>query len=169
MVVNCSADETAELDRSPVEEEVAPVQPAGLTLQEYEEQRKAKMSALLAKKEARVVEPVEGMIGKKVEEDYFVAEGYKGRERREKKMAAAAAAAAEEEEEEVEVILNFQAVDGLASRVERPRREEFPRREQRPRRDNKPTRGGKPGRDNKPRGGQAPKINLKNDKAFPKL
>ena len=42
------------------------------TLEEYEAQRKAKMSELLGKKAARAVEPVEGEKLERVEEDYFV-------------------------------------------------------------------------------------------------
>ena len=66
-------DETAEIETSPVEEEVAVApEPVGLTLKEYEEQRKAKMSSLLGKKQPRTVEPIEGERVKRVEEDYFV-------------------------------------------------------------------------------------------------
>ena len=42
------------------------------TLEEYEAQRKAKMSELLGQKTARAVEPAEGQKLEKVEEDYFV-------------------------------------------------------------------------------------------------
>ena len=42
------------------------------TLEEYEAQRKAKMSELLGKKTARTVEPAEGQKLERVEEDYFV-------------------------------------------------------------------------------------------------
>ena len=45
------------------------------TLEEYEVQRKAKMSELLGKKTARAVEPVEGEKLERVEEDYFVVAG----------------------------------------------------------------------------------------------
>ena len=54
------------------EEEVVETEPVGLTLKEYEEQRKAKMSSLLGKKQPRTVEPIEGEKVKRVEEDYFV-------------------------------------------------------------------------------------------------
>ena len=68
----------------------------------------------------------------------------------------------EEEEEEEELILNFQAVDGsrMRDRAPRPQGREDRRDGRRDgRRDNR--RGGKSER--------APKINLKSDKAFPKL
>lgn len=42
------------------------------TLEEYEAQRKAKMSALIGKKEARAVEDVKGEKIERVEGDYFV-------------------------------------------------------------------------------------------------
>lgn len=42
------------------------------TLEEYEEQRKAKMSELLGKKTARAVEAVEGEKLERKEDDYFV-------------------------------------------------------------------------------------------------
>ena len=81
------ADETQPVEESPVaEEEVAaepqPVMLIGgseeetvFTLEEYEAQRKAKMSELLGKKTARAVEPVEGEKLERVEEDYFVVAG----------------------------------------------------------------------------------------------
>ena len=69
----CRRDETEEIEKSPVEEEVVvEAEPVGLTLKEYEEQRKAKMSSLLGKKQPRTVEPIEGERVKRVEEDYFV-------------------------------------------------------------------------------------------------
>ena len=168
-------DETADVEESPVAEEpIAAPEPVGLTLKEYEEQRKAKMSALLGKKQPRAVEPVQGEKIQKVHEDYFVAEGYKGKERKEKKLAAAAAAAAEEEEPET--ILTFQAVNGLADRVERPHREDRPHRDDRPRRDDRraPREDRRAPREDRraprnARPARAPKVDLKNDKAFPKL
>ena len=72
-VVRSRRDETADVEESPVAEEpVAAPEPVGLTLKEYEEQRKAKMSALLGKKQPRAVEPVQGEKIQKVHEDYFV-------------------------------------------------------------------------------------------------
>ena len=48
----CRRDETEEIEKSPVEEEeVVEAEPVGLTLKEYEEQRKAKMSSLLGRME----------------------------------------------------------------------------------------------------------------------
>ena len=133
------------------------------------------MSGLLEKKQPRTVEPIEGERVKRVEEDYFVvrveevverqAEGYKGREKKEKKLAAAAAV----EQEDNETILNFQAVDGLADRTERPQRQFEDRRGPRehrgprgPRNDHRGPRGPR-------RNDRAPKVDLKNEKAFPKL
>ena len=72
-VVRNRRDETADVEESPVAEEpVAAPKPVGLTLKEYEEQRKAKMSALLGKKQPRAVETVQGERIQKVHEDYFV-------------------------------------------------------------------------------------------------
>ena len=42
------------------------------TLEEYEAQRKAKMSSLIGKKEARAVEDVKGEMIERIEDDYFV-------------------------------------------------------------------------------------------------
>ena len=76
-VVRRRRDETADVEESPVAEEaVAAPEPVGLTLKEYEEQRKAKMSALLGKKQPRTVEPIEGEKIQKVHEDYFVVGAY---------------------------------------------------------------------------------------------
>ena len=41
------------------------------TLEEYEAQRKAKMSSLIGKKEARAVEEIQGEKIEKIEGDYF--------------------------------------------------------------------------------------------------
>ena len=72
-VVRSRRDETADVEESPVAEEpVTAPEPVGLTLKEYEEQRKAKMSALLGKKQPRTVEPIQGEKVQKVHEDYFV-------------------------------------------------------------------------------------------------
>ena len=74
IVVTYSAAEIGENEKSPVEEEEVEEepQPVGMTLKEYEEQRKAAMSAKLAKKQPRAVEPVDGQSLKKEETDYFV-------------------------------------------------------------------------------------------------
>ena len=74
MVIRRS-DETQEVEKSPVEEvEEKPEEPKPVvyTLEEYEAQRKAKMSSLIGKKTPRAVEaPVTEKI-ERVEEDYFV-------------------------------------------------------------------------------------------------
>ncbi|OAO13930.1 hypothetical protein AV274_4424 [Blastocystis sp. ATCC 50177/Nand II] len=147
-------DETQPLDQSPVpEEEVAEPKPVVFTLEEYEAQRKAKMSELLGKKTARAVEPAEGQKLEKVEEDYFVAEGYKNKEKKGKKV---------EEEEEPEVILNRRSDD----------RRDFKRAEGRPqgrfqgRPQGRPQGNRRGPRDEKRSG---PKVNVMNEKAFPKL
>ena len=72
----------------------------------------------------------------------------------------------EEEEEEEEIILNFQAVDGSRMRERAPRTQDRDDR-----RDNRRD-GRRDGRRDNRRGGKserAPRINLKSDKAFPKL
>lgn len=73
IIVTCRRAETEETEKSPVEEEVVEEpQPVGLTLKEYEEQRKAAMSELLKKKQPRAVEAVEAASLKKDVGDYFV-------------------------------------------------------------------------------------------------
>ena len=167
-MVICRSDETQEVEKSPVEEvEEKPEEPKPVvyTLEEYEAQRKAKMSSLIGKKTPRAVEaPVTEKI-ERVEEDYFVVgaggggdeqgEGIKKKERRAKGQ--------DEEEAEPETILTFQAVDGASrSYAYRERRSEDRRGDR-----SEGRRGGRGGRDD--RRPRAPKLNLKSERAFPKL
>ena len=84
------------------------------------------------------------------------AEGYKNKEKKGKKV--------EEEEEEPEVILNFQAVENAHNFITRERRSDdrrdFKRAEGRP-------QGNRRGPRDEKRSG--PKVNVMNEKAFPKL
>lgn len=77
-------------------------------------------------------------------------------------MAAAAAV----KEEDNETILNFQAVDGLADRTERPQRQFEDRRGPR---EHRGPRGPRSDHRGPRRNDRAPKVDLKNEKAFPKL
>ena len=88
------------------------------------------------------------------------AEGYKNKEKKGKKV--------EEEEEEPEVILNFQAVENAHNFIPRERRSDD-------RRDFKRAEGRHQGRPQGNRRGprdekrSGPKVNVMNEKAFPKL
>ena len=152
------SDETQEVEKSPVEEvEEKPEEPKPVvyTLEEYEAQRKAKMSSLIGKKTPRAVEaPVTEKI-ERVEEDYFVGEGIKKKERRAKGQ--------DEEEAEPETILTFQAVDGASRSYAYRERRSDDRRGDR----SEGRRGGRGGRDD--RRPRTPKLNLKSERAFPKL
>lgn len=92
------------------------------------------------------------------------AEGYKNKEKKGKKV--------EEEEEEPEVILNFQAVENAHNFIPRERRSDdrrdFKRAEGRPqsRFQGRPQGNRRGPRDEKRSG---PKVNVMNEKAFPKL